>query len=136
MTRFRYITTILLGITTVVITLCYFPPPRPNPQNLSVWTRLCTIDFLGIAIMIAGVLLFLIGLNWGGGSYPWASAHVIATIVVGAILMIVFVLYSLFWKKTGILNRDLFVKSRGYPITCFLVFVEGASCPCTKWHPS
>lgn len=34
------------------------------------------------------------GLNWGGGSWPWASAHVIATMVVGFVALVVFV----FWE--------------------------------------
>jgi hypothetical protein len=36
------------------------------------------------------------GLSWGGSYYPWHSAHVIATIVVGFSALIAFVLYECF----------------------------------------
>jgi ATP/ADP translocase len=34
------------------------------------------------------------GLNWGGASWPWDSAHVIATIVVGFFALVAFVLWE------------------------------------------
>ena len=34
------------------------------------------------------------GLNWGGASWPWDSAHVIATIVVGFVALVAFVLWE------------------------------------------
>jgi hypothetical protein len=32
----------------------------------------------------------------GGGIYPWVSAHVLATIIVGAFGIVAFILYTLF----------------------------------------
>src|SRR6266487_3500755 len=46
------------------------------------------IDWLGIALLVAGVLPILIGLTWAGLTYPWGSPQVIGAIVVGAILLI------------------------------------------------
>lgn len=31
---------------------------------------------------------------WGGNSYPWDSSHVIATLVVGFVSLVAFVLYG------------------------------------------
>lgn len=52
------------------------------------------MDFGGIVLFSGGLILFLLGLSWGGGLYPWNSAHVIATIVVGIVTLIAFVLYG------------------------------------------
>ena len=52
------------------------------------------MDFVGLVLFSGGLAVFLIGLSWGSGSYSWKSAHVIATIVVGAIGLILFVLYG------------------------------------------
>ena len=54
------------------------------------------LDFGGMFLFIAGLLLFLMGLSWGGSLYPWKSAHVIATIVIGFVLCVIFVLYGMF----------------------------------------
>jgi hypothetical protein len=45
-------------------------------------------------------LILLMGLNWGGSVWPWASAHVIATIVVGFVALCLFVLWESYAKLT------------------------------------
>ena len=45
-------------------------------------------------LFVGGLILFLMGLGWGGSRYPWRSAHVIATIIVGACSLVAFVLYG------------------------------------------
>ena len=52
------------------------------------------MDYGGIVLFVAGLILFLIGLSWGGNLYAWGSAHVIATLVVGIVTLIAFVLYG------------------------------------------
>jgi hypothetical protein len=43
------------------------------------------------------------GLNWGGSVWPWSSAHVIATIVVGFVALCLFVL----WESVAKLKEPL-----------------------------
>lgn len=52
------------------------------------------LDFVGLILFCGGLGVFLIGLAWGGSVYPWKSANVIATIVVGAVSLVIFVLYG------------------------------------------
>jgi hypothetical protein len=51
------------------------------------------MDWIGALIFIAGGILLLLALNWGS-SADWNSGRVIASFVVGGILMIVFVLWQ------------------------------------------
>ena len=51
-------------------------------------------DYIGTLMVILGLLLFFMGLSWGGILYPWNSAHVISTLVVGALLLVAFALYE------------------------------------------
>src|SRR5947208_8054978 len=48
------------------------------------------IDWLGIALLVAGVLPILIGLTLAGLTYPWGSPPVIGALVVGAVLLVAF----------------------------------------------
>lgn len=43
------------------------------------------------------------GLNWGGSVYPWVSAHVIVSIVVGFVALCAFV----FWESLARLKEPL-----------------------------
>lgn len=44
----------------------YFPPPRVNSQGLSRAEVIKQIDFVGGFLSVAGMLLFMAGLQWGG----------------------------------------------------------------------
>jgi len=48
----------------------------------------------GIFLWTAGLTLFLMGVSWGGTIYPWKSAAVISSIVIGAFLLIVLFVYE------------------------------------------
>lgn len=57
-----------------------------------------TLDVVGIILFTGGLVIFLIGLSWGGSMYPWKSAHVVATMVVGVCALIAFVMYEIYAK--------------------------------------
>ncbi|PYI13487.1 MFS drug transporter [Aspergillus violaceofuscus CBS 115571] len=48
-----------------------------------------SIDWSGTFLMIGGTLMFLFGLEYGGVSYPWASATVICLIIFGIVTWVV-----------------------------------------------
>lgn len=50
----------------LLILFFYFPPPRVNAQGLTRSQILRQIDFVGGFLSIAGTILFLAGLQWGG----------------------------------------------------------------------
>lgn len=49
-----------------------------------------SIDYLGAALLAAGTTSLLIGLVWGGDTYPWASGHVIVALVLSVVLLAAF----------------------------------------------
>ncbi|KAF2492735.1 MFS general substrate transporter [Lophium mytilinum] len=102
----------------------YNPGPRPNPENLPIKTRLAHVDWLGIFLVAAGLTLFLVGLFYGGNPDKWTSARVLAPLIVGAILLIIFGIYEWIGTKTGLLAHVLF-KHRNFPIALSLNFVGG-----------
>lgn len=54
--------------------------------------------------------MFLMGVSWGGSYYLWDSAHVIATIVVGFLSLVLFVLHEVFAPlKEPLVPMNLFL---------------------------
>lgn len=49
----------------------YFPPPRVNSQGFSRGDIIRQIDFVGGFLSVAGMLLFMAGLQWGGYQVSW-----------------------------------------------------------------
>jgi EmrB/QacA subfamily drug resistance transporter len=48
------------------------------------------IDWLGAGLLAAGTGALLMGLVWGGKSYPWRSTHVVGALVVATLLLVAF----------------------------------------------
>ncbi len=81
----------------LVLAVFYHPPPRtpplggsPPPSSAAARSRLLRIDFLGGLLSIAGTVLLVAGLLWGGYQYPWSSAHVLVPLVLGTLLLAAF----------------------------------------------
>lgn len=62
-------------------------------------------------LFITGVIVFLIGLSWGGTTYPWKSAAVLCSIIGGALTLVVFGLYEAYvFKGQALMPPRLFKK--------------------------
>lgn len=74
----------------------YHPPDFYELHNRrrTKWQEVQELDYIGIFLYTAGLLIFLMGLSWGGVLYPWNSANVIVTLIIGFIVLVVFILYG------------------------------------------
>ncbi|KAF2159271.1 hypothetical protein M409DRAFT_71157 [Zasmidium cellare ATCC 36951] len=78
----------------LMIAFFYFPPPRVNSEGMSRRQVLGQIDYIGGLLSIGGMLLFMMGLQWGGYQYDWDSAHVLAPLILGAAMLVAFVIWE------------------------------------------
>jgi MFS family permease len=110
-----YLNILIGGLATLLFFFFYHPPNfQLLHRNRSRMDQVKRLDFVGLVLFSGGLALFLIGLSWGGQAYPWKSAHVIATIVVGFASLVVFVLYDAFVHPGDPLLPMHLFKSRGY----------------------
>jgi len=56
--------------------------------------QLKEFDYVGTFLFMAGLVLFLMGLSWGGSVYPWNSAATISTLVIGFVSLVIFALWE------------------------------------------
>ncbi|CZT48556.1 related to MFS drug efflux pump [Rhynchosporium secalis] len=126
----RYVPAVIGALATigfVVISIWYKPPPRINSLGLTKSQVLKRIDFVGAFLSIAGVTLFLVGLNWGKQPYPWNSVHVIACLCIGLGLLAVFVIYEKFVAKYPLFPGELVQHKRLFFVICFLCLTSGVN---------
>ncbi|ROT39633.1 MFS general substrate transporter [Sodiomyces alkalinus F11] len=85
----------------------YHPPTfeMKHGGGAKFWDYMRRFDYVGTAFYTGGLLIFMMGLNWGGGVYAWDSANVIATIVVGFVALVVFVLWECYARLSEPLVR-------------------------------
>ncbi|KAJ2313455.1 hypothetical protein H4S02_004506 [Coemansia sp. RSA 2611] len=87
-----YINPCIQGVVIVLIVL-FMRIPRPHGSGLS---KLKRIDFIGIFAVVSGIVLLQLGITWGGQDYPWKSAAVIVTMILGILILVGFVIIE--WK--------------------------------------
>lgn len=72
-----YFQAALHGATALGFLFIYKPAPRVYPK-LTKKELFWAVDPIGCVLLISGATLLLLALNWGGATYPWSSAHVLA----------------------------------------------------------
>lgn len=88
------------------------------------------VDWLGSLAMVGGVIMFLLGLEFGGITYPWDSAIVLCLIIFGVVMVGIFFLIEWRVSPYPLMPLDLFSKQSNIAAlaTCFLhafVFISG-----------
>jgi len=84
----------LHGVTALGFAALYWPTRRSDYPNLSLKEIVWLSDPIGSFFYIGGSTLILLALTWGGGNYAWNSAAVVASLVLGFLLIIAFGLYG------------------------------------------
>src|SRR5450432_3281868 len=110
-------------ITGAAFTFLFFFLHLDNPRT-PVWDGLMAIDWLGSLLIVGGTLLLLLGLEFGGVTFPWNSATVICMIVFGIVVAGLFVLNE--WKlaRYPVMPLRLF-KSRSNIAALLVCFCHG-----------
>ncbi|KAH9873727.1 hypothetical protein IAQ61_004354 [Plenodomus lingam] len=91
-------------------------PKTPLRQGLK------AVDWLGSLAMVGGVIMFLLGLEFGGVSYPWDSAVVLCLIIFGVVVIGIFFLIEWRVAPYPLMPLDLFSKRSNLAAlaTCFI----------------
>ena len=85
--RWVFYVNVPIGIAALVITSSVLRLPFARQDH--------EIDFVGAALLVAGVSTLLLGLVWGGSEYPWGSPVIVGLLVGSVVLTAVF----LWWES-------------------------------------
>ncbi|QKX63003.1 uncharacterized protein TRUGW13939_10171 [Talaromyces rugulosus] len=91
----------------VLITLLYITLPA-SPKGANTRSRMKMIDWFGLFISIAAVVLLVIPLSRGGSTISWSSAQTISMLVVGAFVILIFLAVEAKFASLPIMPLHLF----------------------------
>lgn len=120
-----FIVCIWNGIGFFMTLFFYFPPPRVNTLGKTKMQVLKEIDYIGGILSIGGMIMFLAGLQWGGYQYPWTSAHVLAPLIVGVVLLIAFCLWEMYGAPHPMFPGRIKQDPRVLLLTLLITFISG-----------
>lgn len=93
-----------IGGVAFVLLVWGFQPPKPT-GNLR--QKLARIDYIGTFLLVAGLVLVLLGLTFGGIDFPWRSAAVICCFVLGGVILLIFIYYNFMVSKKPIIIKEV-----------------------------
>ncbi|KAJ1731119.1 hypothetical protein LPJ61_002689 [Coemansia biformis] len=96
-----------IPLCAVIAAVCVFTLRLGTPTGTA-REKFARIDFLGASLLLSGLVLVILGLNWGGKDYRWNSAAVIVTLVLGAVLLGVFAFVEKKYAREPIIPMRLF----------------------------
>ncbi|KAJ1953168.1 hypothetical protein EC988_003146 [Linderina pennispora] len=121
--RWVFYFSVPVGVAAGVAILVFVRLPRPRG---SLSQKLAHIDFIGTAVLVTGIMLVLLGLNFGGREYAWSSATVVCLLVFGALVIGGFVLVERHVSKEPIMPMRLF-KSRNVGLILVMSLFTGGA---------
>ncbi|KAJ7929142.1 iron permease [Mycena leptocephala] len=89
----RWLFYLNLPLTAIAFVLIVMFLSVRKPEG-SVRSKLAQVDWVGNVLVIIGAGLTTIGLTWGGIRYSWSSAEVLAPLILGIFILVVFVIYE------------------------------------------
>ncbi|KAK5174973.1 uncharacterized protein LTR77_000109 [Saxophila tyrrhenica] len=115
------------GIGFFLTLFFYHPPPRVNSMGKSRREVLREIDYVGGLLSISGMVCFMAGMQWGGYQYPWKSAHVLAPLIIGVILLVAFYFWEMYGAKSPMFPGRIKQNPRILLLTLLITFISGAN---------
>ncbi|KAF4831657.1 Efflux pump roqT [Colletotrichum tropicale] len=95
-----------------VATLFLIKSPPPTQEQRRTWLqKIRGLDYLGMVLLLPGITLFLLALQFGGTLFSWNDARTIACFVVAGVLIIAFVVEQ-WWMGEKALVPPRLIKMR------------------------
>ena len=116
-----------IGAVTLAVLILVLKLPRPPLASaIGLRQKIRQLDPLGTLFFLPSIVCLLLALQWGGTTYQWHSARIIALLVLFGVLMIAFVFVQ-GWKKEKALLPLHILKQRSIATgTMFSACVGGS----------
>ncbi|RHZ45562.1 putative MFS aflatoxin efflux pump [Aspergillus thermomutatus] len=95
------------GLAMVAIAFCLKVPDR-NTTKVSWTEKLKQLDVPGICCLIPGVVCLVLALQWGGQTYAWNNARIIALLALMGVLLLGFVIVQILLTRTATIPPRIF----------------------------
>ncbi|OCK73556.1 trichothecene efflux pump [Lepidopterella palustris CBS 459.81] len=117
-----------LDVVSLLLVFFFYWPMNQyiREEGKTTWDQVKETDFVGCFLFVAGLVLFLLGISFGGAEFPWRSAGAIAPIAIGGVLLILLGFYEAHAKLIyPCFPPVIFRNIRGVTIILIAVFLYG-----------
>ncbi len=98
--RWVFYVNLPIGILALVLIIVFLPMNiSQRNSTLRGWAAIRRIDFAGALTAAGATICLLLGLTWGGTTYPWSDVHTVGILVAAGVLFVSFVVVEIFAKE-------------------------------------
>ncbi|KAJ2997016.1 hypothetical protein HDV02_005960 [Globomyces sp. JEL0801] len=116
------------GVFTIIQALFVL---KYSPDEESLQSKMNRIDYVGVLLIIAASVCFLIPVQLGGSDWPWDSIQTIGTFIASVVFTLIFVFYERNIAKHPVIPSKMFENT-----TVYIVLVIGFLIGLTYQHIS
>ena len=120
-----YINLPIGGLVAAGVFIFFHLPSAAKPPVVSLKEKLLQLDPVGIALAMAAIICFILGLQYGGTSHPWNSSQVIGLLVGFGVICIALFLWEIFLGEYAMLLPRLFKKRALWSVAPYQFFFLG-----------
>ncbi len=118
--RWVFYVNLPIGVVAMLVLIFLMPTLRTG-------TGKARIDYIGVALLIAGSVPLLLGFSWAGSQYDWNSPQIIGLFIGAAVASAAFILYEAWLERRGgqpIIEPGLF-KNSIFSISTLVMVIFG-----------
>ena len=104
--RWVFYVNLPVGALALLVLILWLPSTISSTSYRG-WAAVRRIDFPGALTAAAATVCLLLGLTWGGATYPWGSAQVVGVLIAAGVLYLAFLVIERFVREP-LLPLDLF----------------------------
>ncbi|KAK3339652.1 putative MFS drug efflux transporter [Lasiosphaeria hispida] len=127
--RWAFYINLFIGAVCAPAYIFLLPSVDPRP-GVPYRQRVKEMDYVGALLLMGGLTCFVLAINWGGVTYPWDSARIIALFVTSGVLFILLGIQQVWTVLTTLARRILpvqFFRSKTVLILFAITAASGAS---------
>jgi hypothetical protein len=120
-----YINLPIGGIAGAIILFFFTTPARSVPAKATLKEKVLQMDLPGTFTIMAGVICFILALQWGGQKKPWSSSDVIGTLVGFGLITILFLVIEYYQGERANIVGRLLKDRTSWTGMAFIFFLAG-----------
>lgn len=113
------------GVAAAIVLLFFHLPAAARPPPTPLKHKLLHLDPVGICLVMAAIICFILSLQYAGTTYPWNSSQVIGLLVGFVALTVALICWSIYIDEWAMLIPRLFKKRALWSVCPYQFFFLG-----------
>lgn len=115
-----------IGAFTIICLTVFLHLNERDKKQLTLWEQFKSLDPIGTAFFVPGIVCLLLALQWGGSVYAWSEWRVIVLFVFFCLLAIGFLTVQVITRHTTATVPSRIILQRSVAFGCFYTFCVGS----------